>query len=47
MKKGEHTDERGIIITQVGIECAKKRLIRFDNDDKMAFHVKSLDIGEK
>ena len=47
VKKGEHKDEPGIIMSQVGIECARKRLVRFENDDEMAFHMRSRDIGGK
>ena len=47
MKKGEHTDERGIIMSQVGVGHARKWVVRFENDDEMAFHVRSRDIGGK
>ena len=47
VKKGEHTDERGIIMSQVGVGHARKWVVRFENDDEMAFHVRSRDIGGK
>ena len=47
VKKGEHTDERGIIMSQVGVGCARKWLVRFDNDAEIAFHAKSLEIEEE
>ena len=47
LKRGEHTDERGIIMSQVGVGYARKWVVRFENDDEMAFHVRSRDIGGK
>ena len=47
VKKGEHTDERGIIMSQVGVGCARTWLVRFDNDAEIAFRAKSLEIEDE
>ena len=47
VKKGEHTDERGIIMSQVGVGHARKWVVRFENDAEIAFHARSLELEEE
>ena len=47
VKKGEHTDERGIIMSQVGVGHARKWVVRFENDAEIAFHARSLELEKK
>jgi hypothetical protein len=44
--KGEHRDDYGIIRARVGNGHARRWTVRFDNDEELDFHARSLELQD-